>query len=106
MTTTNQISLEHSGATYVVHTTAPLTYTFVAHGVTLNHVSDIDLHEEFGNDAHAWADLINDLMTEVGALSYDEDHGYITPEHLQEAENEAIYYAEHVRQESRSDIFV
>lgn len=100
------LTIIYQARTYTATKMSDMDWTFTAHGVTLNHTSDMDLEAEFGTCATSWAQHIDDLMMEAGAVVYDEDHGYITEENLEEAENEARWNADHIRQESRSDIFI
>lgn len=99
------------GTVYTVTTHAPLSYTFYAHNRELAHTSDIDLHAEFGEDPIAWAQHIDEAMEEAGVIAYSELLECWCPaECLEdweaEAEQEARWEADHIRQESRSDLFI
>jgi len=105
-------SIEHNGRHYTITLLAKQTYRFDAFNRTLdNHAPDMDLEYEFEDNAVAWAQYIDDAMLEAGIIVYSDVLECYCPAELkdeweQEAETEARTEAEHIRQESRSDIFI
>ena len=100
------LKFTHKDSLYLIAQTDDGKWTFSAHDTAIVITPDMDLVEEFENNTVAWAQYIDEQMIDAGAIVYDEDHGYITHEDLEEAANEALYYADHIRQESRSDLFI
>lgn len=83
------------------------TWIFHAYGATLIHTTDLDYDYEYENDEKAWSQEVEAQMEAKGLIKYSEIFGaYMTPED----EQLSIWWddmeREHIRQESRSDIFI
>ena len=61
---------------------------------------DFDPRKEFDGDADTWIEWGADVLLTADLVIFDEDFGLITQEALDEARIEAIWEAEHIRQES------
>lgn len=97
---------KHNEAVYQITRTAPLNYTFKAHGATVSTTGE-DLDAEFGTNTTAWAQYIDEALCESGQVVWSDDFDcYVTPDGLDEMKREAGWEREHIRQESRSDIFI
>lgn len=61
---------------------------------------------EFGGDADQWLEMAVEELLQSDKMVIDDDFGLVNTEHLDELRNEAAAEEEHVRQESRSDIYI
>lgn len=76
------------------------------HKVLHSFKPDFNPVTEFEGDAAQWLEMAVDELVESGKMVLDDDFGLVNAEHLDELREEAAAEAEHVRQESRSDIFI
>lgn len=95
---------------YTIVLLGPRTYCFAAHHCCIDeHVCDLDLVEEFGDDTVAWGQYIDDLMLRTGLVVYSERLGCYCPTQLQaeweaEAEQEAGWEAAHPAREPQGHL--
>lgn len=99
----------HNGKKFTIARPAPLNYTFTAYGCTLSTTGE-DLDNEFGVCPVAWSQYIEEAMCDAGALVYSSVlEAYCAAKDQDDLEHEVQqeweWAAEHVRQESRQDIF-
>lgn len=96
------LTVTYNGADYSIDGA-----TIKAHGATYDAARD-PIHKleldgmladyAAGACAITLAQGLDDLLLDAGAIVHDEWHGYLTPEALADAELEAEYEADHVRE--------
>lgn len=105
-------TVNYSGKTFTIGRPAPLTYTCTLdNGHVSTITSDMDLDYEFEDNQVAWGQYLIETLEEAGVIVYSDIlEDYCMADAQEEMEHETLleqeWAAEHVRQESRQDLFI
>ena len=67
------MKIEYNGRMYLVSRVDVNHWSFTAHGETFMYRADMDLQHEFGENAAAWCQFIDDVMIDLHLIYYDDE---------------------------------
>jgi hypothetical protein len=100
-------SYTYNGRTYTAEQLGEFKWQFTGYGCTIIATTDVDLNDEFGNDADAWGQHIDEELLSLGLIDFYTDvEAYMTPDDYEEMMTQNRWQVEHIKLYSGKSDFI